>query len=105
MEIIETPVFTERIVWILDDHEYRLLQSVLITNPAAGVLIPGSRGLRKLRWMTGQKGKRGGIRIIYYWYFSKSIILMLFVYKKSVAADLTKKQLKALSEHVKGGVL
>ncbi len=105
MEIIETPVFTKRITGLLDDFEYRSLQSVLVKNPAAGALIPGGRGLRKLRWRAGGRGKSGGIRVIYYWYFSRNIILMLFVYRKSETGDLSKEQLKALTNYVQDGVL
>ena len=101
MEIIETPIFTKRITNIIDDDDYRSLQSELVKNPEVGKKIPGAKGLRKLRWAIPGKGKHGGIRVIYYWYFSKAIILMSFVYKKSEIGDLTKEQLKILVKHVK----
>ena len=105
MEIVETPVFTKRIAEVLSDDEYRELQWALVINPEAGEVIPATEGLWKLRWSVPGKGKRGGLRIIYYWYLRDERIFMLFPYKKSERADLTKVQLKILREYVKGGVL
>ena len=65
MLIIETPVFTKRVVQVLTDEEYRELQSLIIGRPDAGDLIPGGHGFRKLRWRASGWGKRGGTRIIY----------------------------------------
>jgi hypothetical protein len=67
MLIVETPIFTDRISTILSDEEYRTLQNHLIERPDQGVLIPGTKGLRKLRFAVPGKGKRGGGRLIYYW--------------------------------------
>lgn len=65
-------------------------------RPEAGDLIPGSGGLRKLRWRIIGKGKRGGLRIIYYWDVSDESFFMLAVYKKSKKEDLTQQQLRIL---------
>ncbi len=105
MEVIETDIFTKRIQEILSDEEYSELQADLIKNPEVGKLIPGGKGLRKLRWSGGGKGKRGGIRIIYYLYLSAQKIYMIYPFKKSDQTDLTAEQLKALTQYVKGGVL
>ncbi len=105
MEIIETHIFTKRIKGVLSDDEYHRLQWELVTNPEAGPLIPGGRGLRKLKWAILGKGKRGGLRIIYYWYTQDEKIYMLFPYKKSEQSDLTKEQLKILIDYVKEGVI
>jgi hypothetical protein len=105
MEIIETPIFTRKIKGILSDYEYSALQWTLVINPEAGQLIPGGHGLRKLRWAVSGKGKRGGLRVIYYWYCRGELIYMLLAYKKSEQEDLTSEQLKILVEYVKGGVL
>ena len=102
MVIIETPIFTRRIQDVLGDDEYRLLQAQLVQNPNAGKIIPGSGGLRKLRWSLGGHGKRGGIRVIYYWFVSPEVILMLFVYPKNEQDDLTPSQLKQLKKVVEG---
>jgi mRNA-degrading endonuclease RelE of RelBE toxin-antitoxin system len=98
MLIIETPIFTRRIQAILSDEEYRLLQIHLVNKPDVGKVIPGSGGLRKLRWSAGGHGKRGGIRVIYYWFISKDTILLLFVYSKREQDDLTSVQLRQLKK-------
>jgi hypothetical protein len=102
MVIIETPIFTRRIQSILADDEYRLLQAHLIRKPDAGKIIPGSGGLRKLRWSASGHGKRGGIRVIYYWFVSPEVVLMLFAYPKNERDDLTPDQLKQLKKIVEG---
>ena len=96
MVIIETPVFTKRVVDTLTDDEYRELQQFIAEHPEAGSIIPGSHGLRKLRWTRSGKGKRGGTRIIYYWVRPRDTILMLFVFRKNEQSDLTKDQIKIL---------
>ena len=102
MVIIETPIFTRRIQDSLGDDEYRLLQAQLVQRPDAGKIIPGSGGLRKLRWSASGRGKRGGARVIYYWFVSDEIILMLFAFPKNEQADLTPDQLKQLKKMVEG---
>jgi len=96
MEIIETPIFTKIILALLPNGLYQELQKVLILKPDVGKIITGSGGIRKLRWSIPGKGKRGGIRVIYYWYTSQSKILMLYAYSKRKQEDLTTEQLKIL---------
>jgi mRNA-degrading endonuclease RelE of RelBE toxin-antitoxin system len=96
MVFIETKLFTKRISEFLSDEDYRLLQIELIGNPEKGAVIKGGKGLRKMRWTDSTKGKRGGIRIIYYYQVSEEEILMLYAYKKNEAEDITKQQLKQL---------
>ena len=93
MVIIETP---RRIRELIPDEEYRLLQIHLVNRPDAGKTIPGSGGLRKLRWSAGGHGKRGGIRVIYYWLFTRDAILLLYAYPKSEQDDLTAEQLRQI---------
>ncbi|RJP52985.1 MAG: hypothetical protein C4557_05320 [Anaerolineaceae bacterium] len=101
MVIVETHIFTRQVLLLLSDEEYRLLQSVIANRPDAGVVIPSSGGLRKMRWgMTG-RGKRGGVRVIYYWAVKQERILMLLIYPKNVKDDLTQEQLKILRKIVK----
>lgn len=96
MQFIETSAFTKQVTAFLSDEEYMQLQAALIIQPDLGDLIPGSGGLRKLRWGIAGKGKRGGARTIYYWDSPSEVIYMMFMYKKSELADLTQQQLKAL---------
>ena len=98
MTIIETPIFTRRIQVMLSDEEYRFLQAHLVNKPDVGKIIPGSGGMRKLRWSAKGHGRRGGIRVIYYWFISKDIILLLFAYSKNEQDDLTKEQLRQLKK-------
>ena len=96
MKIIETIIFTHRLKKIMTDEDYRKLQGDLIAHPDAGKIIPGSGGLRKLRWIGSGRGKRGGSRIIYYWFSQEELILMLFIYTKREQDDLTTEQLRIL---------
>jgi hypothetical protein len=100
MVIIETPIFTKRIQELISDEEYRLLQIHLVNRPDAGKTIPGSGGLRKLRWSAGGHGKRGGIRVIYYWLLPREAILLLYAYPKSEQDDLTAEQLRQIRKVV-----
>jgi len=94
--IIETHAFTKRIDGLLTPEEYRQLQLELVARPLAGTLIPGSGGLRKLRWAAAGRGRRGGLRVIYYYAVSPSQILLLFVFAKNEKSDLTFEQRKRL---------
>jgi len=101
MRFVETPVFTKEVRDQLADDEYRALQLALLFRPEQGAVIPGSGGLRKLRWGVGGRGKRGGLRVIYYWAAEEEIFHMLFVYPKNVQEDLTPTQLRVLSRLVR----
>jgi len=100
MIFIETSIFTKEIQRLISDDNYRMLQSALILRPDAGNLIRGSGGLRKIRWNLPGTGKRGALRIIYYWKPPDSIF-MLFPYRKTEQEDLTPDQLKLLRGMVK----
>lgn len=93
---IETAVFTRRVQEHLNDDEYADLQSFLAERPDAGKIIKHSGGIRKLRWAGSGRGKRGGLRVIYYWWVGKARISMLMVYPKNERDDLTADQLKQL---------
>ena len=101
MTFIETPVFTKRIKSLLSDDEYRILQNYLILRPSTGKVIPQSGGLRKIRWNIKGSGKRGGLRIIYYWETKSDVIFFLLIYKKNEQENLTSSQLKILRKIMK----
>lgn len=96
MIIVETSIFTRQVLELLSDEEYRKLQTVLANRPIAGVIIPGSGGLRKIRWGLHRRGKSGGVRVIYYWAIEQERVLMLYMYAKSEQQDLTPEQVKIL---------
>jgi mRNA-degrading endonuclease RelE of RelBE toxin-antitoxin system len=92
----ETGVFTRQITKLISDNQYREFQQELIFNPQAGDLIKGSGGLRKIRWRSAAGGKRGGIRVIYYWYVADSEIFLLLAYGKTEKDDLSAREIKIL---------
>jgi hypothetical protein len=100
MVFIETSIFTKEIQRLLSDESYRMLQSVLMLRPDAGSIIRGSGGLRKIRWNLPGSGKRGALRVIYFW-SPPDTIFMLFSYRKIDQEDLTPEQLKLLRKMVK----
>ena len=87
----------------LDDDAYSRLQECLLLNPEAGVLIEGTGGLRKLRFRDARrgKGKRGGLRVIYYYWTGEAEFWLFTVYDKSELADLVPKQRDVLREQLK----
>jgi len=102
MIFIETPIFTEDVLETLSDEEYGEFQKALSLDPELGDLIPGGGGLRKVRWSLPGKGKRGGIRVIYYWAVSSDIVYLLLLYKKARQENLTPDQVSILKRLVKG---
>ena len=101
---IELPAFERHRGDYLDDDGFRQLQLVLMANPEAGDVIEGTGGLRKLRFGDSRrsKGKRGGLRVIYYFWSGGHEFWLFTLYDKDEAADLTPKQRALLKERVKG---
>jgi mRNA-degrading endonuclease RelE of RelBE toxin-antitoxin system len=102
MIFIESPVFTEELKGLLADDEYAALQEHLSLRPEAGDLIRDSGGLRKVRWKTQGRGKRGGVRVIYYYVVANEQIRMLMIYCKGLKDDLSPKEravLRSINEH------
>ena len=95
---VELPPFERYRTEYLDDEAFRALQLLLLRNPEAGDVIQGTGGLRKMRFADErrQKGKRGGIRIIYYWWTGHAQFWLFTLYGKDVQDDLNTTQKKAL---------
>ncbi len=100
MIFIESTIFTKLLHNYLDDKEFSEFQQYLSANPKAGDVIPGTGGLRKVRWKGSGKGKRGGTRIIYYWQMAKDRTLLMTIYAKNEVSDLTTQEKKLLKEMV-----
>ena len=98
VEFIEAPVFTRYLPDYLSDEDYRQLQIELASDPNKGDLMPGTGGFRKMRWadMRRGKGRRGGLRVIYYFFPSDHQIWLMMLYAKNEATDLTAKEKKLL---------
>ncbi len=88
MIFIETRVFTEDLPKYLSDDQYRDFQQFLACNPEAGDRVPGTGGLRKIRWCVEARGKSGGVRVIYYYLTALSQLRMILIYRKGMKDDL-----------------
>jgi len=98
---VETSVFTRRVQELILPEEYRLLQVALLRKPDSGALIPGSGGIRKLRWGASGRGKRGGVRVIYYWHVPGDRFYMLLAYAKNERDDLTVDQVRTIRRRLR----
>ena len=101
MEFIETPTFTRLVLTLMEDEDYAKLQMALAKKPDTGKIIPGGGGIRKMRWAGSGRGKRGGLRVIYYWRMAEGQIWMLLAYPKNEQDNLAPDQLKQLKQLVK----
>jgi hypothetical protein len=102
IRVIQLPTFSALVNDMLSDLEYWELQDTLAARPDAGDLIPGGKGLRKMRWRMRSHGagKSGGIRIVYYWRRNPSTIYFVTLFAKNRQENLTKTQLATLASYV-----
>lgn len=100
---IETRLFTRLVQDYLGDDEYRRLQIALLENPEAGDIIPGSGGIRKVRWRAPGRGKRGGYRVIYYAKITQGMIWMLTMYPKNVTENIPAHVLRQIRNEIEDG--
>jgi hypothetical protein len=100
---IELPPFERHRQSYLHDESFREFQQMLMKNPEAGDVIEGAGGLRKVRFADEKrgKGKRGGLRVIYYWWLSGKQFWLYTVYNKDEMDNLTTAQRKTLKELLK----
>jgi hypothetical protein len=99
MTVIETAEFLDRADAILGNDERESLVAHLAANPEAGRVVPGTGGVRKMRWAAKGQGKRGDARVIYYYYSQSVPFFLLDLYTKNEKADLSegdKRSLKRL---------
>lgn len=98
----ETPLFTRLLPDYLDDDGYRRLQKALLENPEKGDVMAGTGGFRKLRWQDPRrgKGKRGGLRVIYYYLTADRQIWLFTIYDKDELADLSAHEKRALKKAI-----
>lgn len=95
---IESSTFARILPSYLDDDEYSELQQYMIKNPEVGEVVPGSGGVRKMRWSRSGGGKRGGLRVIYYVRYRPHEFWMLTVYAKAKHDNVPSHILKQLLE-------
>lgn len=101
MEFIETKWFSGRADQHLGPEGVRALQIALLGRPDLGVLVPGLGGVRKLRWSGSGRGKRGGIRVLYFLAVRRGVVLLLHVFAKNEQGDLNPDQKRVLVAVVK----
>jgi hypothetical protein len=97
-EFIESAPFEKFLAYYLDDDEYGELQQFMIRHPEAGRVVPGSGGVRKLRWRREGAGKRGGLRVIYYVRYRPNQFWMLTLYAKAKQENIPPRVLQQLKE-------
>lgn len=100
MVFVEDHGFAKRRKGLLDDDELFEFMESLAAHPDAGKVIPGSGGLRKVRWAAKGHGKRGGMRAIYFWWMADEKILLLDIYAKGKQEDLAADEIKILRRKV-----
>lgn len=95
--VVETPTFSRQADKLFSEDGKRELINLLAANPLAGDEIPGTGGVRKLRFAASGRGKRGGARVIYYYLDDAMPVYALLVYTKVAKTDLNPKQRRAVS--------
>lgn len=99
---IETKLFSRLLGDYLTDEQYAELQAALVEAPDRGALVPGSGGVRKLRWSQPGRGKRGGVRVIYYAKTHEGVIWMLTIYAKNEEQTVPAHILRKIREEIDG---
>jgi mRNA-degrading endonuclease RelE of RelBE toxin-antitoxin system len=101
MEFIEAVAFTKHLYEYLSEDEYSGLQSFLLQYPESGKVVRGSGGVRKIRWAMSGKGKRGGVRVIYYFKKQADEIWLLTIYSKNEVENIPAHVLREIAQEVK----
>ena len=99
--VCETPTFAKQAAELFTNEEREMLIAFLASNPLAGDEMPNCGGVRKLRFGAKGKGKRGGARVIYYWYSDDAPIYALLAYPKNEKIDLSAAEQQAVAAFAK----
>lgn len=102
LTFVETRLFTQLVGQYFTDDEYAALQNAIAKNPETGDVMRGSGGVRKLRWSRPGRGKRGGVRVIYFLRLAKEQVWMLTLYAKNEADSVPAHVLKKIKEELDG---
>ena len=100
MDFKELPAFARQADKLIGQDEVKAVKDFLTEDPHAGVVIPKSGGLRKLRWAASGRGKSGGARIIYFLRAANGTIYLCEIYAKAAQSDLTPKQAKNIQRRL-----
>ena len=100
MSVVELPEFMDHVRAILTEANRSALLAYLGTNPEAGELVPGTGGVRKLQWGIPGRGKRGGARVIYYYYNESIPVFALDIYAKNEKSDLSEADKRSLKRYL-----
>jgi mRNA-degrading endonuclease RelE of RelBE toxin-antitoxin system len=101
MEFIETTAFTKYVYDYLAEDEYLGLQRFLLKYPEPGRVVPGSGGVRKVRWGISGKGKSGGVRVIYYFKRHNNEIWLLTIYRKNEVENIPAHILRQIAKEIR----
>ncbi len=100
LTFVETPLFSRIVYDYLSDDEYAALQAQLAEDPEAGAVVPKSGGVRKIRWATAGRGKRGGVRVMYFARTHLGKIWMLTIYAKSEMGNISTLALRRIRQEL-----
>jgi mRNA-degrading endonuclease RelE of RelBE toxin-antitoxin system len=100
MEFIEATAFTKYLYDYLSEDEYIGLQSFLLQYPESGKVVPGSGGVRKVRWAMSGRGKSGGVRVIYYFKKQDDEIWLLTIYSKNEVENIPAHVLRQIAKEI-----
>jgi hypothetical protein len=98
LSVVETPQFLRQADDVWTETERQEFVDFIARNPETGDLIPETSGIRKVRWRRQGMGKRGGVRVIYFYYNRATPLFLLMVYAKAMREDLAPEVKKALAE-------
>ena len=98
--VIETPTYLRSIAAFWGDDEAAEFVNFIAASPLAGDVIPGTSKLRKVRWAAKGHGKRGGVRVIYYWYVANELITFCRIYPKNEKENLTSDEIKTINDEL-----